>query len=989
MSHEELLAACKNLPAYEVEQEEFIPEINSQGILLRHKRCGARIALLANDDENKVFSIAFRTTPKDSKGTPHIIEHSVLCGSKNFPLKDPFVELAKGSLNTFLNALTYADKTMYPVASCNEQDFKNLMHIYMDAVFYPNIYQHKEIFYQEGWHYELENLDDALQYNGVVYNEMKGVFSSPNEQLARSVQESLFPDTVYGVESGGEPEHIVELSYEEFLDFHRNYYHPCNSYIYLYGDMDMIERLCWLDEEYLSTFTRIHLDSSIGVQAAFEKPVQIEKLYEISEEEAGEDRNTYYSYNVVVEDSDNTELYTALQVLEYVLVDAPGAILRQALLDEGLGNDIMSYYENGIRQPYFSIIAKGAPAGQEQRFEECIRKTLAKLVKEGLDKKTIQAAINGMEFRAREADFGSNPKGLVYGMQMLDSWLYDDTKAFVHLYYEDMFAFLKEKVQTDYFEGLIQHYFLDNTHRSLVILKPQMGLEEELAKQMEEKLQHYMQSLSVAEREQLVADTKALKQYQETPNTEAELATIPLLKREDIRRKIRPLYNEVHMEAGVKVLHHNVFTNGICYMTLNYDITDYKQYIPYISLLATLLGYIDTKNYSYLDFNNEMYLHTGGISTDTKYYLQYKKPKEYRLFFEVAAKALPDELPKTFALIEEMLFSTSLEDEKRLKEVITESRSRLQMRLRSSGHMAAAMRASSTLSETGYLSECIGGIEYYHFLEQLDDHFEEEKDKLKHVLSYLLTILFDKDALVVSCTADKEIYEKFTASLQEFIKNQQGQTHTGRELDKANATFAIDFGKARKKKEAFQTTSKVQYVAIAGDFMEKGYSYTGVMSVLKTILSYEYLWKNVRVLGGAYGVMCNFGVDGTTYLVSYRDPQLQKTLEIYEGIPDYINTLDLDERELTKYIIGTMSNLDMPLSPAAMGRRSFRNYMMQCTEEELQKNRDAILDINLDDLKKMADVMKAVLGQECCCVIGNDRLIAENADLFEAVETMK
>lgn len=431
--------SLKKPDAYELIEERRVEDLNSDGYLLRHRKSGARILLLSNDDNNKVFSVGFRTPPPDSTGVPHILEHSVLCGSKKYPVKDPFVELVKGSLNTFLNAMTYPDKTVYPVASCNDKDFKNLMNVYMDAVFYPNIYVHEEIFRQEGWHYELESPEDDLTINGVVYNEMKGAYSSPEDVLDREIYSSLYPDTAYALESGGDPDVIPSLTYEGFLDFHRKYYHPANSYIYLYGDMDMEERLIWLDEEYLSKFERIEIDSKVELQKPFEKTREIRKKYSVTEEETLENQ-TYLSYSTVIDTSLNREYYLAFQILEYALLEAPGAPLKQALLDKKIGKDIISSYENGIYQPFFSVIAKNANTSDKEAFLATIRETLEEIVKKGIDRKSLWAGINYFEFKYREADFGSYPKGLMYGLQAYDSWLYDEKQPFMHIEANDTFA---------------------------------------------------------------------------------------------------------------------------------------------------------------------------------------------------------------------------------------------------------------------------------------------------------------------------------------------------------------------------------------------------------------------------------------------------------------------------------------------------------------------------------------------------------------------
>ena len=455
---------------YTLEQSAVIPEIDSFALALRHKKSGARVLFLSNEDNNKVFSIGFRTPPRDATGVPHIIEHTVLCGSREFPAKDPFVELVKGSLNTYLNATTYPDKTLYPVASCNDKDFQNLMHVYMDAVFYPNIYEHEEIFKQEGWHYEMDSEDGDLTLNGVVYNEMKGAFSSPDDVLEREIMNSLYPHTTYGCESGGDPEVIPELTYEEFLDFHRKFYHPSNSYIYLYGNMDMAEKLTFIDEHYLSAYDALKVDSEVTEEPAFDKPGRIVRDCPIGEGE-DEEENTYLSQNFCVGDSLDPKLYIAFQILDYALCSAPGAPLKQALVDRGIGKDVYSIYENGIRQPYFSVVAKDTSVEKEQEFLQVTEEVLEKLAAEGFDEKALLAGINYYEFKYREADFGSYPKGLMYGLQVLDSWLYDDRLPFIHIEANDTFAELRKEVKAGYFEGLVQKYLLDNRSKNMLVCK--------------------------------------------------------------------------------------------------------------------------------------------------------------------------------------------------------------------------------------------------------------------------------------------------------------------------------------------------------------------------------------------------------------------------------------------------------------------------------------------------------------------------------------
>ena len=552
----------EQLEAYELIEKKAIDELKSTGYYLKHRKTGAKVCLLSNEDNNKVFYIGFRTPAPDDTGVPHILEHSVLCGSKEFPVKDPFVELAKGSLNTFLNAMTYPDKTVYPVASCNDRDFQNLIHVYMDAVFYPNIYEKEEIFRQEGWHYELESEDAPLTLNGVVYNEMKGAFSSPEGVLEREILNSLYPDTTYANESGGDPKAIPTLKYSEFLDFHSRYYHPSNSYIYLYGDCDMAEKLTWLDEHYLSKYDCLPVDSQVRTQKPFAKTREVVREYSVSAEEGTEDK-TYLSYNKSVGDTMDKKLYLAMQVLEYVLLSMPGAPLKQALLDAGIGRDIMSSYDNGVKQPIFSIIAKEANEDQKEAFVEVIEQTLGKLLEKGLDEKALRAGINYFEFRYREADFGSYPAGLMYGLQAFDSWLYDENSVFLHLEAVETFAFLKEQADKGYFEELMRTYLLDNPHASIVIIRPKKGLTAQQDEALRKQLEEYKNGLDKAQIAELIAFTRHLKEYQSEPSSQEDLEKIPLLEREDIEKKAVPFQNEVYPVGDVQVVHHDLYTRYI------------------------------------------------------------------------------------------------------------------------------------------------------------------------------------------------------------------------------------------------------------------------------------------------------------------------------------------------------------------------------------------------------------------------------------------
>ncbi|NLK26811.1 MAG: insulinase family protein [Clostridiales bacterium] len=970
--------------SYELLYEENLDDLNSLGAVLVHKKTGAKVALISNDDDNKVFYIGFRTPPADSTGVAHIIEHSVLCGSKNFPAKDPFVELAKGSLNTFLNAMTYPDKTVYPIASTNNQDFKNLMHVYMDAVLYPNIYERKEIFQQEGWHYEIDEEDGQLKLNGVVYNEMKGVFSSPESMLNRMIQKSLFPDTPYGVESGGDPDFIPDLSYEQFLDFHKTYYHPSNSYIYLYGAMDFKERLEWLDQEYLSKFDYLEVDSEIALQNSFPSVREVVDYYSIGKEE-DPNENTYLSKNIVIGNSLDKELALTFQILSHVLLDAPGAPIKQALLDAGVGKDILGYYEDEILQPTFNIIAKNSEENKKNQFIGIIRDTLSKLVAEGVYEKSLRAAINFYEFRYREADFGRFPKGLIYGLRIMGSWLHDDEKAFLHLKDNAGYAFLKEQIGTGYYETIIQKYLLDNTHSSIVILKPKVGLNEEKDKQLREKLASYKASLAEEEIQMIVEESKKLKLYQEIPSTKEELEKIPMITREDISKKIQPLYNDELTIDGVKVIHHNVYTNQIAYLQLLFDIRDIPQeLLPYASLLSQVMGYMNTQNYSYLELSNEINIHTGGISTNVKSYAKKDSTQQYYPVFEFSTKVLYDKLPEAFRLIGEMLFNTVLKDTKRLKEIIDELKSKMQMYFNSSGHSVAVDRAMSYYSVHGLFKDITTGISFYQFLEDLSANFSGRVEKTIENMQQLLKMIFTRNKMLVSITADEEGCKRLKEEFSAFL-NRLEQKPDPKLYDAFEKVELVPIC----KNEGFKAAMQVQYVARVGNFMKAGFDYHGSLRVLKTILSYDYLWNNVRVKGGAYGCMCGFsGVDGDAYFTSYRDPNLYETNHIYEQVVDYIKNFTADERDITKYIIGTFSSLDTPLTPMNKGKRSLSMYLAGITEADLQREREEILSVTEEDIRSLHRLVKAVLDAGYICVIGNESKIEQNKELFKTTKSL-
>ena len=967
-----------HLNAYEVLKEEELQDIHSKGWLLRHKKTGARVMLIENSDENKVFNIAFRTPPKNSTGVAHILEHSVLCGSREFPLKDPFVELVKGSLNTFLNAMTYPDKTCYPVASCNDRDFQNLMHVYLDAVFYPNIYKKEEIFRQEGWNYHLEQKEGPLKYNGVVYNEMKGAFSSPDDVLEREIMNSLFPDTTYGCESGGDPVNIPDLSYEEFLDFHRQYYHPSNSFIYLYGNMDMEEKLEFIDSHYLSAFDSLAIDSQIRDQEAFAQVKDIQKNYPVSEDE-GEEDNTYLSYNMVVGEAADINLSLAFEVLDYALLSAPGAPLKQALLDAKIGKDIYGSFEDGIKQTYFSIVAKGANLSQKEEFVKVIRDTLTKIMEEGIDKKAVTAGINYYEFRFREADFSSYPKGLMYGLDILSSWLYDDTKPFCEVQLLEGFEFLKKALEEGYFEDLIRKYLLDNTHGAILSLVPEKGLAAKRDKELEEKLENYRKSLSDEELTRMVENTKALEAYQEAEEAPEALTCIPMLSREDIKKEITGLTNEEHHVEDSLFLYHDVCTNGIGYADLLFEIHDFDvDTVHYLGLLKSVLGAVDTENYTYGELFNEVNARTGGIAYGIEVFDDAQDTDAFRAMFAVRGKALYPEMDFMFSMIREVLTTSKLDDTKRLYEIIARVRSRAQASLASAGHSTAVLRGASYASPMAAFQDEMAGIGYYQFIEKLEKDFDSCKDEIVKNLRKVMEEVLRPENFCVSYTGERESLDVVKAQAAGIKK----VLFHGQKPESVKQAPCI------KKNEAFKTSGQVQYVAQNGNFRKKGLEYTGALEILKVILSYDYLWINLRVKGGAYGCMSGFKRNGESFLVSYRDPHLKRTLEVYQGVPDYIRAFEADEREMTKYIIGTISNKDVPRTPQMQGSISKTAYFSNVTEDMLQKERNQILGAQKEDIQKLAALVEAVLSDDQICVVGSETAIEKAEDVFMEVKPL-
>lgn len=963
---------------YTLLKEEQIEEVNGTAYLLEHDKTKAHVLLVLNEDKNKVFNIGFRTPPSDDTGVPHITEHSVLCGSRKFPAKDPFVELAKGSLNTFLNAMTYPDKTVYPVASVNDKDFHNLMEVYLDAVFYPNTYSNDKILKQEGWHYHLEKEEDAITYNGVVYNEMKGAYSSAEQQLMQAIQKSLLPDTTYGCDSGGDPKAIPDLTYEAFLGFHKKFYHPSNSYIYLYGDVDVEKELGFIDQEYLRDFDYQEIDSRIITQEGFDKAKEITIHYALSDAEE-EEENTYFSYNVVVGNSLNRTLNLAFMMLDYALIDVPGAPVKKALVDAGISNDVFSSYDDGILQPVYSVVAKGCKVEDKDRFVRIIEETISDIIQKGFEKKVLEAALNHFEFKLKEANYGRFPKGLMYGLSAFNSWLYDEKEPFMYLKFNHEFEFLKKQIGTDYFTEILREYVLENTHKTVVTGVPKKGLNKELEKSVADKLRAYKEGLDKEEIDLLIKQTKELKDYQSEPSSPEDLEKIPLLELSDIDKKAFHIKNKELMVDGIPVVQHDIFTNGIAYVGYYFMLNKVPvELLPYVSLLTALYKEVDTDRRSYGDLANEIDLKTGGIGLQLNAIGVKKELGEYKATLGIKTKVLDENLDDALVLMEEILFTSHITDKKRMKEVLAELVSQMKMSIADNGHTAMANRALSYFSKGAYLKELLEGITFYEFANNLYKNFDASYEEICTKLKEAIHAFAKPDHMIISYTGQRDITGQLTKAMKS-LKHYMNEDME--DVVEQNLELQI-------KNEGFQTASKVQYVATAGNFLEKGYVYTGALNVLQVIFSYDYLWINVRVKGGAYGCMCNFSRIGDAFFTSYRDPNLEKTYEIYKQAAEYVEKFTASERDMLKYIIGAICKLDAPMTPSAEGAYDFICYLSGVTDEQLQRDRDEILEADVEKIREMAPMIRAVTQKNIICALGDEDAIQGDERLFAQIKNL-
>ena len=959
---------------FRLDRIERIDEINGTAYEMKHEKSGARLIYIDSPDSNKVFNIAFRTTPHNSTGVAHIMEHSVLCGSRKFPLKEPFVELVKGSLNTFLNAMTYPDKTMYPVASKNDKDFHNLMDVYLDAVFYPRVREDAEIVMQEGWHYELENADDELTYKGVVFNEMKGVYSSPDSVLERQMMRELFPDTTYGVDSGGDPDYITDLTYEEFQEFYRVHYHPSNSYIFLYGDMNIEEQLAFLNDEYLSHFDAIDIHTEVALQAPFTEGKVVSYPYSVGSEEPTDNR-TLHSFAYVLPDV-TPEHSLAFEVLTHALLTSPAAPLKQALVKAGIGSDISGYYLDSIRQPMWTVQATGSNLDKQADLQRIVETTLQELCDKGLDKELLEASLNSIEFALRESDFGGRPIGLAYIIRMMDNWLYDNDPLEL-LHYEEALANIRKGLAGTYFEDLIRQSILNNNHKVLVSIYPERGLQERKDAEVKEHLATVKANMSSEEIEAIVEQTKRLKIRQETPDSDEALASIPLLELSDLNPNIEAVERRESKIGNTTVHFVPTFTKGINYVGLYFKLNCLtEEELFYADILSDILGRIDTSERGYEALAKDINMNLGGLSSDITAISKDGKRDEFTPLMIVRAKALHSKLPDLCRLINEVVNKADYSDDQRLTELVQESKAIWDNEAFRRGNSIVSQRVMAQVSAVGKFRDN-GNLGYYQKISELASN-PAALPLLPEKLAEVARKIFRANNVDIMFVGEEGELEAFENLMKPFV-----ETWDATEL--SNDVLQIT---RLSGNDGIVTAGKVQYVAQGGNFIDHGFKHVGPMSVLETILRYEYLWIRIRVQGGAYGAFANFYDDGNMIFCSYRDPNLLETLDVYKELPQYLRDFTLTDREMRKYIIGTMSSLDLPMTPALRGPRAMGMYFSGAKLEDKVEFRKQVIACKPEDIVALADVVEPVLNDNHICAMGNEQKIKDAGNVFDNIVSL-
>lgn len=946
---------------------EEMREVHSTAYLFLHEKSGARLLYLKNSDHNKVFNIAFKTPPDNDCGTAHILEHSVLCGSRKYEAKDPFNELAKGSLNTFLNALTYADKTMYPVASCNEKDFHNLMDVYLDAVFFPKIYEKKEIFQQEGWRYLLDEAKNSLHVTGVVYNEMRGALSDPESLLNGAISRSIFGKTTYGFESGGHPAAIPHLTYERFLEFHKKYYHPSNAYIYLYGDMEPLSCLQHMDEEYLRCFEKSDLLPEIVETDCEQRGSLLYETYPAAEEDG-----TFLTYNIKVGKCTDSERVMALQILSYVLLETNASPLKTALLEAGICLETEGWFDSSTYEMVFSIIAKKADVEKADTFIQIIDAEWKRLLAEGLPEDLLQGALRKFEFLLREEDYGSTPKGLVYITKMMKRWLHGENPC-------DSLRLLsileRLKAEKGYFERLMEEVFLQNEDKTYLIFKPEKNKAEKEAAAFADEMQKRRNTLTAHEIAQIKKDTENLELFQKQTDSPEILAQIPLLDLAEIDKKPNLAAYKVE-DSPYTFLHAPLESNGILYLKFLFDISTVPQeLLAYTGLLAELLGKLDTEKYSYQALATEKNQIFGDFALHNNTY--NRNASDYRAFVTVKEKLLKEDLDAALAMTEEILCRTSYEAVESIKKIVKSAKIKGENELLNQSHFFAIFYGGSHLFPALQIEDMTSGIRYYRFLCEIDAQLEQDALPVIEKLKQTAEILFTQQNLDIALGCE----EKDRAEVQEKLNAFY------RKLPTAEQKQRVYHFSLCSEKEAFTNPGGVLYNTTAFDYRRYGLVYHGKYQVLKTIVTLEYLWNQVRVQGGAYGCGCQFMRSGFSYFYSYRDPNLAKTYTIFKRLAKEIQNFDADKREMTKYILGTINTLDQPKTNMEQLNQAIGRFYKHLSDEDFIQERMEILQTTAADIRSCSKLLSCV-DCETICSIGNEQKIKSQTELFTKIEAL-
>ncbi len=961
---------------FELKWIKEIKEINNTLHYFEHQKNGAGLLYFKNDDINKVFTIGFKTLPEDSCGTPHILEHSVLNGSRKYPCKEPFMELVKGSLKTFLNAFTASDKTMYPIASTNQKDFMNLMDVYLDAVLYPKIYDTEEIFLQEGWHHEIFNKEDDVIFNGVVYNEMKGAFSSPESIIYRKIQAVLNPDNCYSFESGGDPDVIPELTYEKFLNFHKRYYHPSNSYISLYGDLDLEAALKKIDNEYLTNFDRLDIDTDIPLQKAFTKPLESVDYYPIGQSDS-EENKSFICHSYSVGNIQDARTNMGIGLLSNILIDMEGAPLKEALLEAGLGQDVFSIHDSSILQPVLSFIVKNTNASEKDKIAKVITDTLNKLVNEGIDKKLIEAVINSLEFQLREADTRTYPKGLFYQMQAFNGWMHCDDPM-LYLEFESSLDYIRNQADNGYFEQLIKDYILENKHQAVVTLLPKKGLTEDKNQKLKESLAEYKKSLNEDDLAKLIKKNEVLRKRQQTPDTEEELAKIPHIELSDISPKPLPVKYTVCKEEKYDYLEVDSPTNKISYVRLDFNAKALeREEWKWLGLLDVLLTKVDTESYKYHQLSNEIHINLGEFSTACDFVPEQKGRNEAKIMFKVFAKALLSKINHIPNFLDEILLKSKFDNKARIQQILREAKSRKEMTMIQGGHILAINQGRAQLrSEYDFVNES-SGYNFYKFLRELEKNFDDKFQLIQEKLASVTSKIF-RQAFTLAIAGEQADNNSVKEVLNKFIdKLPQAKTETP----------TINFTKSHKNL-ALTAPINVQYTGMICDYDQVGMAYNGSGIVINNILSSDYLYNNIRVQGGAYGAIFAYGDGGHFSLVSYRDPNLARTYKVYEGIPEYLANFKATDAEMSKQIIGSIANIDIPLSPRMTLDTACHFNYANITPDYRLRIRSELLNTSVADVRSQADNFRKALATGIKVTVGANSKIQEDKDMFDEIENI-